>query len=150
MGKLQTSYYLQDLIVNLYAATDGPHRAPHGPARDHAANALDRQSRKDRDFDDLVDSAMQRRASSQKALVPSKSKKNMQEVDLNKLTRSKRNLVIEQVLEVWRHSLLSMTCGIHRHCLPGNALLKGTHELHSHPCLTLAHSSANVPAEQRC
>lgn len=84
------------------AATDGPDRAPHGPARDHAANALDRQSRKDRDFDDLVDSAMHRRASTQKVLVPSKSKKNMQEVDLSKLTRSKRNLVVEQVLEVWQ------------------------------------------------
>ena len=43
---------------------------------------------------------MQKRAASQKALVPSKSKKHMQEIDLTKLTRSKRALVVEQALEV--------------------------------------------------
>ena len=73
-------------------------RAPHGPARDHAANAGDRHERKQQDFDDLVDHALER-SGSKKALVPSKSKKKMQQIDLNKLTRSKRQLVIEQALE---------------------------------------------------
>ncbi|DBA79271.1 TPA: hypothetical protein ACH3X2_007820 [Trebouxia sp. C0005] len=79
-------------------AVDVSDRAPHGAARDHAANAGDRESRKQQDFEDLVDHALQK-AGSKKALVPSKSKKNMQEVDLSKLTRSKRQLVIEQALE---------------------------------------------------
>ncbi|KAL3150185.1 hypothetical protein ABBQ32_000044 [Trebouxia sp. C0010 RCD-2024] len=70
-----------------------------GAARDHAANAGDRASRQQRDFDDLVDSALQKAGSSRKALVPSKSKKKMVEVDLKQLTRSKRQLVIEQALE---------------------------------------------------
>ena len=55
--------------------------------------------RKQQDYDDLVDHALQK-AGSKKALMPSKSKKKMQEVDLSKLTRSKRQLVIEQALEV--------------------------------------------------
>ena len=71
-----------------------------GAAQDHAANAGDRATRKQQDFDDLVDSALQKAGSSRKALVPSKSKKKMQEVDLRQLTRSKRQLVIEQALEV--------------------------------------------------
>lgn len=80
-----------------------PHAAvdvnDRGAARDHAANAGDRATRKQQDFDDLVDTALQA-GSSRKALVPSKSKKKMQEIDLKQLTRSKRELVIEQALEV--------------------------------------------------
>ena len=85
-------------IEFLHAAVDVSDRAPHGPARDHAANAGDRHERKQQDFDDLVDHAMER-SGSKRALVPSKSKKKMQQIDLNKLTRSKRQLVVEQALE---------------------------------------------------
>lgn len=88
---------LQHLYCRLHAAVDVNDR---GAARDHAANAGDRASRQQRDFDDLVDSALQKAGSSRKALVPSKSKKKMVEVDLKQLTRSKRQLVIEQALEV--------------------------------------------------
>lgn len=89
------------------AAVDVSDHAPHGAARDHAANAGDRESRKQQDFDDLVDHALQK-AGSKKALVPSKSKKNMQEVDLSKLTPSKRQLVIEQALEVLLRPILPL------------------------------------------
>ncbi len=92
------------------AAVDVNDRAPHGAARDHAANAGDREERKQQDFDDLVDHALQK-AGSKKALVPSKSKKKMVELDLNKLTRSKRQLVVERALEVLQQALP----GLHMH-----------------------------------
>lgn len=81
------------------AAVDVSDRAPHGGAREHAAHAGDREERKQQDFDDLVDTALQK-VGSKRALVPSKSKKKMQEVDLSKLTKSKRQLVVEQALQV--------------------------------------------------
>ena len=84
---------------NVSAATDPVDRAPQGPARDFAAQAVDREFRKHQDFDDLVNAALQR-TGSKTALVPSKSRKKLQEVDLSKLSRSKRELVVEQALEV--------------------------------------------------
>ena len=86
----------------LYAAVDVT-AAPHGAARDHATIAGDREERKQQDYDDLVDTALQK-TGSKKALVPSKSKKKLQQVDLNKLTRSKRQLVVEQALQVFGFS----------------------------------------------
>ena len=88
-----------ELTCCSFAAADVGDRAPHGAARSEAANAEDRHDRKQQDFGDLVDHAMER-SGSKKALVPSKSKKKMQEIDLRKLTRSKRQLVVEQALEV--------------------------------------------------
>ena len=92
------------------AAVDVNDRAPHGAPRHHAANAGDREERKQQDYDDLVDTALQK-AGSRKALVPSKSKKKMQEVDLRHLTRSKRQLVIEQALQVCCRTIAACTAG---------------------------------------
>lgn len=99
-----------DIHLDL-AAVEVNDRAPHGAARDHAANAEERESRKQQDFDDLVDHALQK-AGSKKALVPSKSKKKMQEVNLNKLTRSKRQLVVEEALQVLRKADLLSPSGL--------------------------------------
>lgn len=83
----------------LLAAVDVNDHTLHGAAPDHAANVGDREERKQQDYDELVDFALEK-AGSRKALVPSKSKKKMQQVDLSKFTRSKRQLVIEQALQV--------------------------------------------------
>lgn len=107
----------------LLAAVDVNDRAPHGAARDHAAHAGDREERKQQDFDDLVDTAMQK-AGSRKALVPSKSKKKMQEVDLRQLTRSKRQLVIEQALQVCCLRCAACTTGP-SHCCTSDKLYPG-------------------------
>ena len=127
----------------LFAAVDVNDRAPHGPARDHAANAGDREERKQQDFDDLVDTALQK-TGSRKALVPSKSKKKMQQVDLSQLTRSKRQLVIEQALQVCCDTiaLCSMHTG-HSQCYTSHELYHGNkHYKYCFPPSSLLDSSA--------
>ena len=62
-------------------------------------HALDGEERKHDDFTNLVPAALHK-AGSKKALLPTKSKKTITEVNLRDLTRSKRRFVVEQALEV--------------------------------------------------
>ncbi len=62
-------------------------------------HALDGEERKHDDFTNLVSAALHK-AGSKKALLPTKSKKTINEVNLRDLTRSKRRFVVEQALEV--------------------------------------------------
>lgn len=62
-------------------------------------HALDGEERKHDDFTNLVSAALHK-AGSKKALLPTKSKKTITEVNLRDLTRSKRRFVVEQALEV--------------------------------------------------
>ncbi|DBA99141.1 TPA: hypothetical protein ACH3X3_011764 [Trebouxia sp. C0006] len=61
-------------------------------------HALDGEERKHDDFTNLVSAALHK-AGSKKALLPTKSKKTITEVNLRDLTRSKRRFVVEQALE---------------------------------------------------
>jgi len=62
-------------------------------------HAWDGEERKHDDFTNLVSAALHK-AGSKKALLPTKSKKTINEVNLRDLTRSKRRFVVEQALEV--------------------------------------------------
>lgn len=62
-------------------------------------HALDGEERKHDDFTNLVSAALHK-AGSKKALLPTKSKKTINEVNLRDLTRSKRQFVVEEALEV--------------------------------------------------
>lgn len=69
------------------------------PARQHKVNQQDAEGGKDEDFQELQAAAMQR-VNSQKVVVPTPSRKNMREIDVRKLTRSQKNMVLEQALQV--------------------------------------------------
>jgi len=59
----------------------------------------DAGERKDDDFEQLQAAAMQR-VNSKKVVVPTASRKNIQEVDVRKLTRSQKNRIIDAGLQV--------------------------------------------------
>ena len=63
------------------------------------SHALDGVARKHEDFNNLVKAALHK-AGSNKAILPTKSKKTVREIGMQELTRSKRQFVVEQVLEV--------------------------------------------------
>lgn len=68
-------------------------------ARQHKAGQQDREAGQDEDFQELQAAAMQR-VTSQKVVVPTPSRKNMKEFDVRKLTRSQKNMVLDQALQV--------------------------------------------------
>ena len=70
----------------------------HG-ARQHKAGQKDAEAGQDEDFQQLQAAAMQR-VDSQKVVVPTPSRKNMKEIDVRKLTKSQRNMVLDQALQV--------------------------------------------------
>lgn len=67
--------------------------------RQHKETQQGAQKGKDDDFEELTSAAMQR-VDSRKVVVPSESRKNVHEVDVRKLTKSQRNRIIEQSLQV--------------------------------------------------
>lgn len=69
------------------------------PARQHKEEQQDAQAGKDDDFEQLQAAAMQR-VNSQKVVLPTPSRKNIQEVDVSKLTRSQKNRILDQGLQV--------------------------------------------------
>lgn len=69
------------------------------PARQHKADQQDAERGKDEDLHELKAAAMQR-VNSQTVVVPTPSRKNLKEVDVRKLTKSQKNLVLDQVLQV--------------------------------------------------
>ena len=72
----------------------------HG-ARQHKESQEDTEAGKDEDFQQVQAAALQR-ANSQKVVVPTPSRKNMKEIDVRKLTKSQRNMVLDQALQVLR------------------------------------------------
>ena len=69
------------------------------PARQHKEDQQDAEGGKDDDFHELQAAALQR-ANSQTVVVPTPSRKNMKEIDVSKLTKSQKNMVLDQVLQV--------------------------------------------------
>ena len=78
----------------------------HG-ARQHKAGQEDTEAGKDEDLQQLQAAAMQR-VNSQKVVVPTPSRKNMKEIDVRKLTKSQKNMVLDQALQV-PHNYISCT-----------------------------------------
>jgi len=68
-------------------------------SREHKEVQQDARERKDDDFEQLQAAAMQR-VNSKKVVVPTASRKNIQEVDVRKLTRSQKNRIIDAGLQV--------------------------------------------------
>ena len=68
-------------------------------SREHKEEQQDAGERKDDDFEQLQAAAMQR-VNSKKVMVPTASRKNIQEVDVRKLTRSQKNRIIDAGLQV--------------------------------------------------
>ena len=68
-------------------------------ARQHKAGQQDREAGQDEDFQELQAAALQR-VTSQKVVVPTPSRKNMKEFDVRKLSKSQKNMVLDQVLQV--------------------------------------------------
>ena len=69
------------------------------PARQHKQGQQEAEAGKDEDFQELQATAMQR-ANSQTVVVPTPYRKNMKELNVSKLTRSQKNMVLDQVLQV--------------------------------------------------
>ena len=88
------------------------------PARQHKENQQDAEGGKDEDFQELQAAARQR-VNSQKVVVPTPSRKNMKEIDVRKLTRSQKNMVLEQVLQVegishaWHFMICKVSSFVH-------------------------------------
>lgn len=76
-------------------------------ARQHKAGQEDTEAGKDEDLQQLQAAAMQR-VNSQKVVVPTPSRKNMKEIDVRKLTKSQKNMVLDQALQV-PHNYISCT-----------------------------------------
>lgn len=68
-------------------------------ARQHKEGQEDTEAGKDEDFQQLQAAAMQR-VNSQKVVVPTPSRKNMKEIDVRKLTKSQKNMLLDQALQV--------------------------------------------------
>ncbi len=68
-------------------------------SREHKEVQQDARERKDDDFEQLQAAAMQR-VNSKKVVVPTASRKNIQEVDVRKLTRSQKNRILDAGLQV--------------------------------------------------
>lgn len=68
-------------------------------AMQHKAGQQNREAGQDEDFQELQAAAMQR-VTSQKVVVPTPSRKNMKEIDVRKLTKSQKNTVLDQALQV--------------------------------------------------
>lgn len=81
------------------AATDSAVRAPQGQRQQAEANPEDTERREDEELRDLG-KAHAGKLGSHKLLVPTKSKQNVQEVDVSELTNEQREDIIDRVLEV--------------------------------------------------
>lgn len=68
-------------------------------SREHKQEQQDAGSRKDDDFEELQAAAMQK-VTSQKVVLPTASRKHIQEVDVRKLTRSQKNRILDAGLQV--------------------------------------------------
>jgi UDP-N-acetylglucosamine 2-epimerase len=68
-------------------------------SREHKEEQQDAGERKDDDFEQLQAAAMQR-VNSKKVVVPTASRKNIQEVDVRKLTSSQKNRILDAGLQV--------------------------------------------------
>ena len=68
-------------------------------SREHKEEQQDASERKDDDFEQLQAAAMQR-VNSKKVVVPTASRKNIQEVDVRKLTGSQKNRILDAGLQV--------------------------------------------------
>ena len=68
-------------------------------SREHKEEQQDAGERKDDDFEQLQAAAMQR-VNSKKVVVPTASRKNIQEVDVRKLTGSQKNRILDAGLQV--------------------------------------------------
>lgn len=68
-------------------------------AREHTEEQQDAGERKDEDYEQLQAAAMQR-VNSKKVVVPTASRKHIQEVDVRKLTKEQRNRILDQGLQV--------------------------------------------------
>ena len=68
-------------------------------ARQHKVGQQDAEAGQDEDFHQLQAAAMQS-IDSQKIVVPTPSRKNMKEIDVRKLTKSQKNMMLDQALQV--------------------------------------------------
>lgn len=73
-------------------------------SREHKQEQQDAGSRKDDDFEELQAAAMQK-ITSQKVVLPTASRKHIQEVDVRKLTRSQKNRILDAGLQVTDFSI---------------------------------------------
>ena len=76
-------------------------------ARQHKEEQQDAEEGKDSDLAELTSAAMQR-VDSRKVVVPTASRKNIEEVDVRKLTKEQRNRILDQGLQVCDTPLLSV------------------------------------------
>lgn len=84
------------------AAADEVGRPSTGAGRTQAHINMERQDRKDLDLAELMHAAMQKGGLTDKAMLPSASKQKLNTVSLRHLTRSQRERVIEEALQVPR------------------------------------------------
>ena len=67
--------------------------------RQHKQTQQNAEEGKDADLEELTAAAMQR-IDPKKVVVPTASRKNIEEIDVRKLTKSQRNRIIDQGLQV--------------------------------------------------
>ncbi len=110
-------------------------------SRGHKEEQQDAGERKDDDFEQLQAAAMQR-VNSKKVVVPTASRKNIQEVDVRKLTRSQKNRILDAGLQVTVFEVLNtapycllasaiaaMCCSVLASCGTNHAYLVSTSPL---------------------
>ncbi len=120
-------------------------------SREHKEEQQDAGERKDDDFEQLQAAAMQR-VNSKKVVVPTASRKNIQEVDVRKLTRSQKNRILDAGLQVTVFEVLNH-CPIvgwrQQHLLCAVVDLLAVATDHAYFGLTACFKSACDVAEQR-
>lgn len=72
----------------------------------HKQEQQDSEAGKAEDFQQLQAAAMER-VNSQKVVVPTASRRHMKEIDVRKLTKSQKNLMLNEALQVPLHTALS-------------------------------------------